>query len=97
MIPFVMCNYSMYRWLLQGQQDRYSDAESLEDIYGISSIIASQIIPAELNTILYRYENHLSTMADALGETDDAMMYQEAAEDRKYAINALMWNASAMR
>lgn len=85
-----------HRWLTQGR-DVSSEAESVEEAYGLTSISASRIIPTELNTYMYRFEGHLASMAKALGRTDDADIYNEAATDRKFAINTLMWNASTMR
>lgn len=91
---YIIC---LIRWLLQGQQYMSSDSETLEEVYGLSTIITSRIVPTELNTILYRYEGHLSSMAEALGEEMEATSYHEAATNRKYAINSLMWNASTSR
>jgi hypothetical protein len=88
----------LYRWLEQGlQQEVPEDVTSIEELYGLSTITTSHILPTELNTYLYRYEGHLAHMADALGEEEEAASYQTSAENRKYAINSLMWNTSTTR
>jgi hypothetical protein len=83
--------------LQQGIPKLSGDIQDIEDAYGLTTITTSQVIPTDLNSYLYRYEGHLSRMAETLSEESEAAAYEEAATNRKYAINALMWNASSSR
>lgn len=74
-----------------------SGVEADEEVYGLSRISTTAIIPTELNSYMYRFEGHLSAMANALGKPEDEQTYQQAATDRKFAINELMWNHTTMR
>ena len=85
------------RWLEQGVPVSSTEVENVEDAYDLNTIIASRIIPTELNTFLYRYELHLSSMAEALSETSQSTQYQDASQNRKYAINQLLWNTTTLR
>jgi hypothetical protein len=85
------------RWLAQGLHEVAEGVDSVEDVYGLTTIVASRIVPTELNSYLYRYEGHLSRMAGALAREEEAASYQAAAQSRKVAMNTLMWNASTSR
>ena len=47
-----------------------------------------------LNSLLYKTETDLATMADTLGRREDAARWRKLGEDRKAKMNQLFWNAS---
>jgi alpha,alpha-trehalase len=47
-----------------------------------------------LNSLLYKTETDLTTMADTLGKKEDAARWRKLADDRKARMNQLFWNAS---
>ena len=49
--------------------------------------------PVCLNSLLYKYERDLAWMADQLGNTEDAKHWNEAADQRRTAINKYLWNS----
>ena len=48
--------------------------------------------PSGLNSLLYKYERDLAWMAEQLGDTEDAKHWNEAANQRRAAINKYLWN-----
>lgn len=85
----------MFSWLQQGR-DVPVDTENVEEMYGLDTITTTQFVPTELNSYMYRYEGHLARMAEALGK-EEAAAYEEAAAERKHAMNSLMWDSSTAR
>lgn len=58
----------------------------------MASIRTTEIVPVDLNAILYSMELKLSSWNKAAGNTQKAKFYQQAAEKRKKAINTYCWN-----
>ena len=48
--------------------------------------------PSGLNSLLYKYERDLAWMAEQLADTEDAKHWNEAANQRRAAINKYLWN-----
>ena len=65
----------------------FSDAKSL------SAIETTEIIPVDLNSLLYHLEDVISELHQAAGNTDQATEYEQKAEARKAAINKWLWNS----
>ncbi len=49
--------------------------------------------PADLNALLYKYENDLAWMADRLHKPDEAQRWRAEAAARKQAIDKYLWSA----
>jgi alpha,alpha-trehalase len=50
-------------------------------------------LPADLNALLYKYEADFADAARILGDEDEAKAWDQKAQDRKNAMNELMWDA----
>ncbi len=48
--------------------------------------------PVGLNALLYKYERDLAWMAEQLGKSDDAKKWNDAAQQRRAAIDRYLWN-----
>jgi len=59
------------------------------------TIRIAQIIPVDLNAILHTVETSLSAYHAYLDNTEKAKWYLDAANRRKEAIHAILWNATA--
>lgn len=53
----------------------------------------SQILPADLNALLCRNEKTLASFHRILGDGDSAALYDQAAERRLEAMEAMLWDA----
>jgi alpha,alpha-trehalase len=51
--------------------------------------------PVCLNSLLYKAEQDLAQMAQALGRSDESAKWKQLAEKRKVAMNKYLWNAQA--
>ena len=63
------------------------------DTNHINTIETTDIIPVDLNCLLYAYENILSKAAKAKGLQSKATAYSQKGAKRKAAILALCWNS----
>jgi len=58
----------------------------------LSSIQTTDIVPIDLNCLMYNLENQLSKFFRLLGNSEQAEHYQLLASNRKALINAYLWN-----
>jgi len=63
-----------------------------QDGHEISTIRTTDILPVDLNSILYNMEKKLSQWFFYKGDTCKGSLYEEFAEKRKYAVNKYFWN-----
>lgn len=63
----------------------------------MKTINTSEIIPVDLNCILYKYEKNLEFMFSLLEEKEKTKYYSNQAELRKIAIQKFLWNEEAMQ
>ena len=61
----------------------------------LKTIVTTQIIPVDLNVLLYRLELLLAQLHQAQGNQIKSKYYQTAAQQRKIAINQLLWDEKA--
>lgn len=58
----------------------------------LAHIHSADIVPVELNSIMYRWELNMARFAGLLGEASSiALFYQSAASDRSAAVEAVLW------
>lgn len=62
------------------------------DSKNLASIITTEIIPIDLNAILYGLETHLATWFSELGDAIKSSHYYKNAQKRKSAINKYLWD-----
>lgn len=58
----------------------------------LSSIITTQIVPVDLNSLLYHYEKTLARAYQLKGNTAKAAEYTKRAKERKIAIQKYCWD-----
>ncbi|WP_367345387.1 alpha,alpha-trehalase TreA [Stenotrophomonas bentonitica] len=58
----------------------------------LGSIHTTEIVPVDLNSLLFHLEVTLARASRAAGERAEARDFQRMAEQRKRAINALLWD-----
>lgn len=59
----------------------------------LATINTTEILPIDLNAILYSIEDKLSSWLEEVGKYTEAAQYQQRAMQRKEAINRYLWNA----
>jgi len=64
----------------------------LADKKSLSSIVTTQIVPADLNSLLYHYEKTLSKAYKMKGDSNKAAEYEKKAEKRKIGIQKYCWD-----
>lgn len=64
----------------------------LEDASDLASICTTDILPVDLNCLLWKLESSLDTHFEHIGESDKATHYRSAATRRKHAIDTHMWS-----
>ncbi|XP_034024381.1 trehalase isoform X2 [Thalassophryne amazonica] len=72
------------RWYIDGKGNHGSDLKDTR---------TSQILPTDLNALLFRNEKTLGFFHRILGEGDSAVLYEQAAARRLEAIEAVLWDA----
>ncbi len=60
-----------------------------------STIITTQLLPVDLNSLIYNMEVNLSKYYNVQGDMDKSEQYAQAAEQRKAAILNYFWNEAA--
>lgn len=65
------------------------------DTMHLNTVETSNLIPVDLNSLLYAYETILSKAAKANGQLANAAMYNKKAQKRKAAVLKYCWNAAA--
>lgn len=63
-----------------------------EDTLHLNTIETTNIIPVDLNSLLYKYETILSHAAKAAGQDAKSNGYQQKSEKRKAALLKYCWN-----
>lgn len=69
-------------------------ARWFRDTVHLNTIETTNMVPVDLNSLLYAYETVLSKAALAAGNTAKASEYAAAAKKRRAAIEKYCWNAS---
>jgi len=64
----------------------------LEDQHSMESIRASQILPVDLNAILFKLESTLADACKIANNAGDASLYKRRAESRKQSIQTLFFD-----
>lgn len=71
-----------------------------EDVYDLAHIQTMEIVPVDLNSILYRFEGNLKHLAGILHHSypdqqfeQDVMKYAELQEKRAQAMRAVLWDS----
>ena len=64
----------------------------LEDQHSMESIRASQILPVDLNAILFKLESTLADACNSANNSGDASLYKQRAQNRKEAIQSLFFD-----
>jgi len=60
----------------------------------LASICTTDILPVDLNSLLYKLEAKIAVLSEQAGDAAAASAFSEQAEARKSAIAALFWNAA---
>lgn len=71
-----------------------AEAESGWDMTPRFSRKALNYLPVDLNALLYKYETDFARAAEIAGDTEKVKSWQKRAEQRKAAMNDLMWSPS---
>lgn len=71
-----------------------AEAESGWDMTPRFSRKALNYLPADLNSLLYKYETDFVRAAEIAGDKEEAAIWQERAETRKKTMRELMWSPS---
>uniref|UniRef100_A0A7I4FFM8 Trehalase n=1 Tax=Physcomitrium patens TaxID=3218 RepID=A0A7I4FFM8_PHYPA len=64
----------------------------MEDSEQLSSLKTSSIVPVDLNAFLLQMELDIAFLAKTLNETQDAKRFTRAADARRRAFEAILWN-----
>ena len=84
---------ALYRHLRAGAESGWDfSSRWLRESGELSSIRAADILPVDLNCLLYALEETLADFYDKLGKAEDAARFQVDAERRKTAIQQIFWN-----
>jgi alpha,alpha-trehalase len=59
----------------------------------LATIVTTEIIPVDLNSLLYHLEETLATLHDRQGNSGKAEAYRKLAQGRKQAIGQYCWDA----
>ncbi|TXB63119.1 alpha,alpha-trehalase TreF [Phaeodactylibacter luteus] len=68
----------------------------LDDPLRLETIVTTQIIPVDLNALLYNLERCLAGAYDLSGQEQDAAAFRSKAEDRKQALLKYSWDAEEL-
>jgi alpha,alpha-trehalase len=69
-----------------------AEAESGWDMTPRFGRKALNFLPVDLNALLYKYESDFAFVARELGDEEEALQWEAAAERRKQTMNLLMWD-----
>ncbi|NCP66424.1 MAG: alpha,alpha-trehalase TreF [Paraglaciecola sp.] len=64
----------------------------LADANSLLTIKTTDLVPVDLNSLLYKLETLLAEYCQVLHRSDDSLYYQTLAQQRKDAINQYLWN-----
>ncbi|KAH3745268.1 trehalase precursor [Pelomyxa schiedti] len=83
----------LYRNLASGAETGWDfSSRWFADGQSIETIRVSQVIPVDLNSILYADEVVLSNLYLQCGDSVTALTFSEAATQRAQSVNALLWD-----
>lgn len=86
-------NEEVYRNLRAAAESGWDfSSRWLADGHTLASIRTVEIVPVDLNSLLFQLERTLATAYRATGDTSEAMRFVAAAEARRKAMNAHLWN-----
>lgn len=86
--------HEVYRDLRAGAASGWDfSSRWLDDGAGLESIRTTAILPVDLNSFLYRLELKIGQLSRVAGDGACAAQFLQKADDRKAAIDAVMWNA----
>lgn len=71
-----------------------AEAESGWDMTPRFTRKALNYVPVDLNSLLYKYETDFAEAAAIFGDEEGVMMWQQRAQNRKEAMDELMWSPS---
>ena len=84
----------LYRDLRAGAASGWDfSSRWFDDPKTLSTIRTTDIVPVDLNALLFHLEKTLSRASKAAGKTEDSQRYADLAEKRQAAINRTLWNA----
>jgi alpha,alpha-trehalase len=87
---------STYRHLRAGAESGWDfSSRWLRDGKTLATIRTTEIVPVDLNCLLYNLEKTLATAYETKGNAERAKSYQTAAEKRRQAVYAYCWDKSA--
>ncbi|HYH75285.1 MAG TPA: trehalase family glycosidase [Candidatus Saccharimonadales bacterium] len=82
----------LYRNLrIIAESGRDFTAEYLDDPTDLSSACADRIVPVDLNSLLWQYEDFIARAHDRAGRSVPAKEFRQYADSRAAAINKYMW------
>ncbi|UII25259.1 alpha,alpha-trehalase TreF [Fulvivirga maritima] len=85
-----------YRHLRAGAESGWDySSRWLADGQHLSTIHTTDIIPVDLNALLYHLEITIAKAYDQIGKVDEAKTFQKKAAARKMAINKYLWREQA--
>jgi alpha,alpha-trehalase len=64
-----------------------------KDAQNLNTIITTEILPVDLNSLLFHLEKTLGILHEKNGNSNMAEFYMKAAQDRKNAIQKYFWNS----
>lgn len=83
----------LYRDLRSGAASGWDfSSRWFADGHSLSTIQTTQLLPVDLNSLLYHLEQTLAKGYQQAGDTQQAKHYKQVAEQRKKAINHYLWN-----
>ncbi|KAL7100380.1 hypothetical protein ACP275_09G142400 [Erythranthe tilingii] len=59
----------------------------------LTTLATTSVIPVDLNAFILKMELDITSLANAIGDSDTADKFVEASKARKAAINTILWNA----
>ncbi|WP_072932221.1 alpha,alpha-trehalase TreA [Nissabacter archeti] len=84
----------LYRDLRAGAASGWDfSSRWFDDPNNLSTIRTTEIVPVDLNALLFHLENTLARASKAAGQSADGQRYADQAEKRQAAINRYLWNA----
>ncbi|KAH7852366.1 hypothetical protein Vadar_023980 [Vaccinium darrowii] len=60
--------------------------------YDLTTFATTSIIPVDLNSFILKMELDIAFLANVTGDSTTAVQFLEAAQARKWAMNAIFWN-----
>ncbi|OQR89487.1 trehalase [Achlya hypogyna] len=67
----------------------FQDGKTMKSLY------TTDVIPVDLNAIMYRFERNLASFHKHVGNAQKAVAMDSAADARRAAIDAVLWNDAA--